>query len=85
MIAILFNNAGVRLGEVSVSDATLAIHFGGSFFGRTEVEALTDDCDIGISFQESTVLHLTKLDRYDPRKMAMPAPASTERLVPRRA
>lgn len=67
MIAVLFNQADVRLGEVLMPDACRVIMFGGGLFVRTETEALLDEGGRGIAFECHDRYVIESLDRYNPR------------------
>lgn len=67
MIAVLFNQANVRLGEVQMPDACRLIGFGGGLFVRTETEAVLDGGGLGIAFESHDRYVIDKLDIYNPR------------------
>ncbi len=75
MIAVLFNQADVRLGEVQMPDACWLIAFGGGMFVRTDTEAMLDRGGKGIAFQAMDRYVISELDRYNPRRTAHAQPA----------
>lgn len=68
MIAVLFNQADVRLGEVCMPDVCRLIVFGGATFVRTETEALLEEGGLGIAFEFHDRYVVEHLDKFNPTK-----------------
>lgn len=67
MIAVLFNQSDVRLGEVQMPDACRLIAFGGAMFVRTDGEAVLDAGGLGVVFESQDRYVISYLDIYNPR------------------
>lgn len=68
MIAVLFNQGDVRLGEVSVGHDCRLIEFGGGLFMQTDTTCELDAGGFGGTvFEMVDTLVLTKLDTFNPR------------------
>lgn len=74
MIAVLINAAQVRLGEKSVPADCNLIAFGGGFFIRSAEKASLDGGGFGAAFEETLMYVINDLDRFDPRRGAIPKP-----------
>lgn len=75
MIAVLFNQADVRLGEVWVPDDCRVIVFGAATFVGTDVQTILDSGEWGLAFEVHERHVIDRLDVYNPRRPTDGAPA----------
>lgn len=80
MIAVLFNGADVRLGEVRMPEDCMLIGFGGELFVRMDDAAVLDDRpgELGVVFVAAERYVLEGLDKYNPRRGPHAEPQRSE-------
>jgi len=68
MIAVLFNDAKIRLGQKDVSEGTRVVKFGGAYFVRTTTQSKLTGDGWGIAFDQTLISVVCTLDEFNPRR-----------------